>query len=98
MRPVLLVGHADWETFGVVPGALDAEGLAWIEHLAHTGAVLPELSEISGVVVYGGIMNVDMTDEYPFLETEREYVRAAVAAGGPHLGTCPGGPSLDRGP
>ena len=45
MRPVLLVGHADWETFGVVPGTLDAEGLPWIEHLAHTGAVLPDLAE-----------------------------------------------------
>jgi GMP synthase (glutamine-hydrolysing) len=96
MRPVLLVGHADWETFGVVPGTLDAEGLPWIEHLAHTGAVLPELSEVSGVVVYGGIMNVDKTDEYPFLETEREYVRAALAAGVPYLGICLGGQMLAR--
>ena len=96
MRPVLLVGHADWETFGVVPGTLDAEGLPWIEHLAHTGAVLPELSEVSGVVVYGGIMNVDMTDEYPFLETEREYVRAALTAGVPYLGICLGGQMLAR--
>lgn len=96
MRPVLLIGHADWETFGVVPGTLDAEGLPWIEHLAHTGAALPELSEVSGVVVYGGIMNVDMTDEYPFLETEREYVRAALGAGVPYLGICLGGQMLAR--
>lgn len=96
MRPVLLIGHADWETFGVVPGTLDAEGLPWIEHLAHTGAALPELSEVSGVVVYGGIMNVDMTAEYPFLETERGYVRAALGAGVPYLGICLGGQMLAR--
>jgi len=52
MRPVLLVGHADWETFGVVPGTLDAESLPWIEHLAHTGTMLPELSEVSGIGRY----------------------------------------------
>ena len=80
MRPVLLIGHADWETFGVVPGTLDAEGLPWIEHLAHTGAVLPELSEVSGVVVYGGTMNVDETDEYPFLR-DRARVRPRGARG-----------------
>ena len=43
MRPVLLVGHADWETFGVVPGTLDAADLPWIEHLAHPGAANGEL-------------------------------------------------------
>jgi GMP synthase (glutamine-hydrolysing) len=96
MRPILLIGHADWETFGVVPGTLDAEGLPWIEHLAHTGAVLPELSEVSGIVIYGGIMNVDETGEYPFLETEREYVRAALGAGVPYLGLCLGGQMLAR--
>src|SRR4029450_3351254 len=96
MRPVLLVGHADWETFGVVPGTLDAEGLPWIEHLAHTGAVLPELSEVSGIVVYGGIMNVDETDEYPFLGTEREDGGAALGAGVPYLVLCLGGQMLAR--
>jgi GMP synthase (glutamine-hydrolysing) len=96
MRPVLLVGHADWETFGVVPGTLDAEGLPWIEHLAHTGAELPELSEVSGIVVYGGTMNVDETDKYPFLGTEREYVREALGAGVPYLGLCLGGQLLAR--
>lgn len=96
MRPVLLIGHADWETFGVAPGTLEDEGIPRIEHLAHTGASLPALSEVSGIVVYGGTMNVDMTDEYPFLETERGYVRAAVASGIPYLGLCLGGQMLAR--
>jgi GMP synthase (glutamine-hydrolysing) len=96
MRPVLLIGHAEYETFGVAPGTLEDQDLPWIEHLAHTGAALPELSEISGIVVYGGIMNVDMTDEYPFLERERTFVRAAVDADVPYLGICLGGQLLAR--
>jgi GMP synthase (glutamine-hydrolysing) len=96
MRPVLLIGHADWETFGVAPGTLEDHGLSWVEHLAQTGAELPDLSEVSGIVVYGGIMNVDMTDEYPFLERERELVRSAVASGVPYLGICLGGQLLAR--
>lgn len=96
MRPVLLIGHADWETFGVAPGMLERVRMPWIEHLAHTGARLPRLSEISGIVLYGGDMNVDATDRYPFLETERTFVRSAVDAGIPYLGICLGAQMLAR--
>jgi GMP synthase (glutamine-hydrolysing) len=96
MRPVLLIGHADWETFGVAPGTLQEAGMPWLEHLAHTGADLPSLSEISGVVLYGGEMNVDMTDRYPFLGAERALVRRAVEGGVPYLGICLGGQMLAR--
>jgi GMP synthase (glutamine-hydrolysing) len=96
MRPVLLIGHADWETFGVAPGTLQEAGVPWLEHLAHTGADLPPLSEVSGVVLYGGEMNVDMTDRYPFLEAERAFVRRAVDTGVPYLGICLGGQMLAR--
>ena len=96
MRPVLLIGHADWETFGVAPQTLKSAGVPWIEHLAHTGASLPDPSEISGIVMFGGDMNVDMTDRHPFLEAEREYVRSAVEAARPYLGICLGAQMLAR--
>jgi GMP synthase (glutamine-hydrolysing) len=96
MRPVLLIGHDDWETFGVAPGTLEEERVPWIGHLSHTGRPLPDLSEISGLVIYGGVMNVDMTGKYPFLEAERRHVRAAVRAGIPYLGICLGGQMLAR--
>ena len=96
MRPVLLIGHDDWETFGVAPGTLEEDGLPWIGHLSHTGRPLPDLSEISGLVIYGGVMNVHMTHEYPFLDAERRHVRAAVEAGIPYLGICLGGQMLAR--
>ena len=96
MRPILLVGHDDWETFGVAPGTFEEDGVPWIGHLSHTGKPLPELSEISGLVIYGGVMNVDMTAEYPYLGAERDHVRAAVEAGVPYLGICLGGQMLAR--
>lgn len=96
MRPVLLIGHDDWETFGVAPATLRDASVPWIEHLAHTGAELPHVSEISGIVLYGGAMNVDMTDAFPFLETERRYVESALELGVPYLGICLGGQMLAR--
>src|SRR5262245_37808603 len=96
MRPVLLIGHADWETFGVAPGTLQDAGMPWIEHLSHTGAVQPHLADVSGIVVFGGQMNVDMTDVYPFLEAERALVRSAIEHAVPVLGICLGGQMLAR--
>lgn len=96
MRPVLLIGHADWETFGVAPATLHGAGIPWIEHLAHRGTDLPPLAEISGIALFGGDMNVDMTDRYPFLGTERAYLHAALEAGVPYLGICLGAQLLAR--
>ena len=96
MRPVALIGHADWETFGVAPATLEAAGRPWIEHLAHASDALPSIDDVSAIVVFGGDMNVDMTDRYPFLERERELIAAAVRSGVPYLGICLGGQMLAR--
>ena len=96
MRRVLLIGHDEDETFGVAPGTLRDAGLEWVEHLAGSEAELLGHGEVSGVVLFGGAMNVDMTDRYPFLATERAYVRAAVDAGIPYLGICLGSQMLAR--
>lgn len=96
MRPVALIGHADWETFGLAPATLEAAGLPWIEHLAHVSDGLPTPEDVSALVVFGGDMNVDMTDRYPFLERERELIADAVRARVPYLGICLGGQMLAR--
>ena len=80
----------------MAPGTLEAAGLPWREHLAYLGADLPPLEEISGIVLFGGVMNVDRIDEHPFLADERAYVRAAVDAGVPYLGICLGAQMLAR--
>jgi len=96
MRRVLLIGHDPNETFGVAPATLEAFGTGWIERRAGDGAELPHPGEVSAVVLYGGAMNVDMTDRYPFLADELSFIRSAIEAGIPYLGICLGAQMLAR--
>ena len=94
MRPVILIGHDPNETFGVAPGTLAATGMRWIEHRA--GGRLPEPAGVSGIVIFGGAMNVDAIDRHPFLADELAFVRSAMEAGIPYLGICLGAQMLAR--
>ena len=96
MNPVLLIGHDLNETFGIAPEGLGLSGVEVVRHYAPEGDPLPPLHEVSGIVMFGGSMNVDMTDRYPFLAQERSYIRAAVDAGVPYLGICLGAQMLAR--
>ena len=51
---------------------------------------LPDLDEVDLLVVMGGPMNVDDSERHPWLETEKGYIAAAVAAGRRVLGICLG--------
>jgi GMP synthase (glutamine-hydrolysing) len=94
MRPVLLIGHDRDERFGLAPSSLADAGLETIP-MRQPGD-LPPLDDVSGIVVFGGEMNVDMIDRYPFLAEERAYVRKAVDGGVPLLGICLGAQMLAR--
>ena len=96
MKPVLLIGHDEDETFGLAPSALAAGGVEVLEYRAGGEDPLPPLDEIGGAVLFGGEMNVDMTDRFPFLAEERSYVRRAVDTGIPYLGICLGAQMLAR--
>jgi GMP synthase-like glutamine amidotransferase len=61
-----------------------------------TGAPLPFLRDVSGVVMFGGTANVDDTDDHPHLSVVREYTRDALEAGVPFLGICLGSQILAR--
>lgn len=96
MRPTLLIGHDENETFGLAPAGLAARGLEILEHRPPSSDPLPPIGAVSGVVMFGGSMNVDMTDRHPFLLEERAFVRRAVDAGVPFLGICLGAQMLAR--
>ena len=49
-----------------------------------------------GLVVLGGPMNVDQTDQYPFLADEVAWLRAALMSGMPVLGICLGSQLLAK--
>src|SRR5207253_7964614 len=56
----------------------------------------PALEEIGGLIVFGGEMNVDQTEQHPYLLAQRRLMRGAVDADVPVLGICLGAQMLAR--
>ena len=97
MKPVLLVKNDPVETLGLAPRALAAAGAEiLILDAADPEAPRPLIDDLSGVVMFGGTMNVDEVDEHPFLKENRDLTREAVARGVPYLGICLGAQMLAR--
>lgn len=76
--------------------------LEWAENKGHEvvlvnlfeGHALPELSEVSLLVILGGRMNVDDVSEHPWLQDEKGFLRKAIDRHIPCLGLCLGGQLL----
>jgi GMP synthase (glutamine-hydrolysing) len=73
---------------------LDDAGVAMRVVRLDRGEVLPPPEHLGGLAVMGGAMGVHDTDQFPWLETERRALAAAVAAGLPVLGICLGAQQL----
>jgi GMP synthase-like glutamine amidotransferase len=97
MNPVLCVRNDRDDTLGIaVPGLADA-GVPLIRLDAFEAEPRwPGLDQIGGLVVFGGEMNADETERYPYLLTQRQLMRQAVDAGLPVLGICLGAQMLAR--
>jgi GMP synthase-like glutamine amidotransferase len=82
---------------GVAPSVFEANGahLRVVDAWADDGE-WPAPSDVAGLVVFGGVMNADQVDLYPFLARERELMREALTAGTPVLGVCLGAQLLAR--
>jgi len=97
MGPALLVRNERADDFGLAPEALAEEGLeplpvdAWDE-----ARPWPRLDDLSALVVFGGAMNCDQVDRFPFLALERSLLAEAMARGLPVLGVCLGAQLLVR--
>jgi GMP synthase (glutamine-hydrolysing) len=96
MKPLLCIRQQANVPLGIIEGVLNEEKVEWRYADCWTGADLPELKEISGLIVLGGTMNADEVDEFPHLGQVKEVVGEAVAAGKPLLGICLGVQLLSR--
>ena len=96
MKPLLCIRQQANVPLGIIEGVLNEEKVEWRYADAWTGADLPDLSEVSGLVVLGGTMNADETSEHPHLVQVNEVMREAVATGKPLLGICLGVQLLSR--
>ena len=66
MKPILLVKNDPVETFGVAIRSIEGAGATTLVlDAADESAPRPALEDISGVVMLGGTVNVDQTDDFP---------------------------------
>ena len=97
MKPILLVRNDRYESFGVAPSALAAADVDVLTVDATSpGTQLPPLEEVTGVVTFGGTVNVDQVHDYPYLARVRAFTGAAIERGVPYLGICLGSQILAR--
>jgi len=97
MKPVLCVRNDPDDTLGITEAVLAGEGIQVLRVDGYeSGGRLPELQEIAALVIFGGEMNIDETERYPWLLTQRQLMRRAIDAGMPVLGICLGAQMLAR--
>lgn len=79
----------------VPPGNIvDQLAIPFTIHHPYRGDGLPEIGQISALIVLGGAMGANDDHKHPFLVKVKQLLRQVVAAGIPYLGICLGGQLL----
>lgn len=71
-----------------------AAGVLYVVHHPYTGDPLPELCDVSALIVMGGAMGANDDARHPFLYDLKIFIKTVVLAGIPYLGICLGGQLL----
>jgi GMP synthase (glutamine-hydrolysing) len=98
MKPtVLILRHMLHEPGGTLETALGNGGLEfrYVDLFREIPPRLP-LDESAGLIVLGGAMNVDQTDQYPFLARDVQWIERALSRHLPVLGICLGAQLLAK--
>ena len=91
MKKVLVLQHVPYEILGTLDPLLRGAGyrIRYVNFSREPNAE-PNIDKYQGLIILGGPMNVDMTDEYPHLATEVRLIQRAADQGIPILGICLG--------
>lgn len=79
---------------GNIAENMDRLGLPYSLLHPYSGEPLPDIRDISAMIVLGGAMHVNDHQRYPFLIELKKLVKQLVQAGVPYLGICLGGQLL----
>jgi GMP synthase-like glutamine amidotransferase len=79
---------------GTVAEYLDLTGILYCVHHPYCGDPLPDVRDVTALIVMGGAMGANDERRHPFLYDLKIFIRQVVAAGVPYLGICLGGQML----
>lgn len=83
--------HSAGETVGLLGDVLHQHNLPFHDLHLHEGDGLPrDTSDLEGLIVMGGPMNVDEVHKYPFLRDEVRLIEKMISENKPVLGICLG--------
>ena len=82
--------HAPFEDLGSIVDWIKSRGHTLACTRLYQGETLPALAGFDWLIVMGGPMNVDETDQYPWLGAEKQFIRAAIDRGLQVTGICLG--------
>lgn len=96
MKPLACIRHQPNVPLGIIGEVLQGAAVPWRYVDPWDGDGLPDVGEVSGLIVLGGSMNADEVDAYPWLADTRTLMRQAVEADVAVLGVCLGAQLLAR--
>ena len=82
--------HVPYEGLGSISSWLDRHGYDVTSTAFFDGALPPCPAEIDFLIIMGGPMSVNDTAVFPWLETEKAFIREFIDSGRPVLGICLG--------
>jgi GMP synthase-like glutamine amidotransferase len=96
MRRFLVFQHIACEHPGFVRQLMRERGILWDTVELDQGDPIPPLAGYDALMAFGGPMNVDEEDRFPWLRAEVKAIREAVDQGLPYLGFCFGAQLLAK--
>ncbi|AZB44396.1 type 1 glutamine amidotransferase [Bacillus sp. FJAT-42376] len=83
--------HVPYEGLGFIQDWIDENRCLLTKTAMYkTDVRFPKTEEFDLLIVLGGPMNIDQTDEYPWLLKEKEFISGAIQSGKKVLGICMG--------
>lgn len=82
--------HAPFEGLGSIETWLRDAGYGITATQLFSGDLLPQLDQLDLLIIMGGPMSVNDEAEYPWLVSEKAFIRKVIDAGIPVLGVCLG--------
>ncbi|CAN5816149.1 type 1 glutamine amidotransferase [soil metagenome] len=86
----LVVQHIGIEGPGIIADWVRERGGSIATTHLYAGDSLPDLSAVDFLILMGGPMNIYQDRDYPWLRTERAWIKDFLATGRPAVGICLG--------